>query len=206
MVDYPLWILMLFGLPLSGKSTLRKNMHTGLQERGYACQAVSVRSELEDRIKAGGFMMAEMKRSMDEGLLLPVEVPVSLFFNMIMNRQRYDAVITDGIGRRREELERIFGALFKIVPQERVRIDIINLNISWEEAEYRLEERRKEGRLDDDPSIVKKRFHDHLARAIDVDDYLKECAFLRSHNISVDGLQERETYGKVMHSLGMTVS
>ena len=139
-------IIMLFGAPYSGKSTHRRHKYTALQKSGYACQVVNIGGMLNERIaqaQKNNLFVCGLKNLKENGKLVPEEIPISLFFETLYSNKSYDVIITDGVGRRLPEMKKVLKVLYELIPEEKLQIDVVHLNISWDEMIIRFKKGKR---------------------------------------------------------------
>ena len=206
MISDLLRIIMLFGVPCSGKSTHRRFLEAAIQAMGLVCAVVNVGDLLEEWIgqaQKDDLFAAGLKRLKENAELVPPEIPMSFFLDPF-RRGTPDVIITDGIGRRSSEIERILKMLHNIVPKENLRIDVVYLNASWIETVKRFEERSGGGevRIDDTLENLKRRRQSFFKHTLPVIDDLRDMEGVEVHEIVVDGETKRAVHCKIASRVG----
>ncbi len=153
----------MMGRPGSGKGTQGKLLATKIGAEVY-----SSGNRLREMAKGPGFVNQKIKKTLDEGGLLPAWFSSHLFVETLLGIAPEDPIIFEGACRRLEEaeafdetahwLERPYRAIF--------------LNISDTEVEKRLSVRRGlQGRADDASDTVEHRlleYKEHTAPAVEL--------------------------------------
>lgn len=140
-------IIALYGLAAAGKTT-----QADLLCKKYGFQQFGMGETLRAEIASGSELGAEIKKSVDKGVLIPDELMVQIL-KKIGSSIKETGIVFDGFPRMVPQAE----MLDKIVRENGLEVDLfILLNISYEEAEKRIGDRaEKTGRADDkDPKVV----------------------------------------------------
>ena len=199
--EHEVWVSMLFGAPYSGKSTHRKHKHTALQESGHRCQVISIGETLEKRMaqaEEGNPFVQGMKNLKRKGELVPEAVPIYLFLEPILwSPEQYDVIITDGVGRRVSEMQRVLEVLYSLIPEEKLRIDVVYLNISWDEMVARFNAGREESRLDDTTENLKRRYQTFHQETLPAIEYARSVGHVRICEVVVDGKNQAEVHNEI---------
>ncbi len=153
----------MMGRPGSGKGTQAKLLATKIGAEVY-----SSGNRLREMAKGHGFVNEKIKKTMDEGGLLPAWFSSHLFVDALLGISPEDSIVFEGACRRLEEaesfdetagwLERPYTAVF--------------LDISDAEVEKRLALRKQlQGRSDDASDTVDhriKEYNEHTAHAVEL--------------------------------------
>lgn len=178
--------LMILGAPGSGKGTQGNLVaqHLGVAE-------VSTGELLRAAVKQGTALGREAKGYMDQGLLVPDQVVLSLIREILDSPAGARGVLMDGFPRTVPQAE----AVDKILAERKARVDlVILLEVDEGELVQRLLARAaKEGRSDDNLESIKQRlkvFHDQTAPLVTY--YEKQGVVRRVPGMgSVDDIQAR---------------
>jgi adenylate kinase len=154
---------LMMGRPGSGKGT-----QATLLAKKIGAEVYSSGNRLREIAKGHGFVNEKVKKTMDQGGLLPAWLSSHLFVDALLNISPEDKIVFEGACRRLDEaeafdetarwLERPYAAVF--------------LDISDAEVEKRLALRRQtQGRADDASDTVEhriKEYNEHTAHAVEL--------------------------------------
>jgi len=178
--------LMILGAPGSGKGTQGTLIaeHVGIAE-------VSTGALLRAAVKQGAPLGREAKRFMDQGLLVPDQVILSLIREILDSKEAARGVLMDGFPRTVPQAT----AVDQILKDRKAQVDmVLLLEVAEDELVKRLLARAaKEGRSDDNLESIKQRlkvYHDQTAPLVAY--YEKQGVVRRVPGMgSVDEIQAR---------------
>ena len=149
-------IIMFFGSPGSGKTVQKELLYESVVKSGHTCKIVEPGAWVREKVKA---MDTVFKRCIADtiktGKLLSEAFPLSALTEVLF-AEEVDIIITDGLGRRLSEA-RIALKTLKKIPN--VKIDVIFLCLSDQDAKERLLSRKREDDLSDSVDRRIKSFH-----------------------------------------------
>ena len=169
-------IISLYGLAAAGKTT-----QANLLCKKYGFQQFGMGETLRAEIASGSELGAEIKKSVDQGVLIPDELMVQVL-KKIGPSIKETGIVFDGFPRIVPQAE----MLDKIVKENGLEVDLfILLNISFAEAQKRINKRAAEtGRSDDqDPKVINNRLEVFRRESEPLISYYKE----RGKFIEIDG-------------------
>lgn len=142
-------IIHFLGIAGSGKGTqsklLAKKTNWPIIEVGAICRALAAEDSEQGRM---------IKATIEAGNLIPYNITVQAVFQAVKNNPS-SILMIDGFPRSLEQQS----AFSKLLINEEIKLVIIHLIISEDEAMKRLLKRRElEGRADDNPESISKRF------------------------------------------------
>ncbi len=160
-------IISLYGPAAAGKTT-----QADLLCKKYGFRQFGMGDTLRAEIASGSELGAEIKKSVDAGVLIPDELMIQIL-KKIGSDIKETGIVFDGFPRMISQAE----MLDKIVRENESDIDLfILLNISFEEAQKRIGERaEKTGRADDkDLKVVENRLDVFRQESIPLISHYKE--------------------------------
>jgi adenylate kinase len=180
-------IISLYGLAAAGKTT-----QADLLCKKYGFQQFGMGETLRAEISSGSELGTEIKKSVDKGVLIPDELMTQIL-EKIGASIKETGIVFDGFPRMVPQAE----MLDKIVKENGLDVDLfILLNISFEEAQKRINNRaEKTGRADDkDPKVVGNRLDVFRQESVPLISYYKS----REKFVEIDGeMSIKEVFNEI---------
>ncbi len=164
-------IIVFMGAPGSGKGTQTKLLSTKLGYEFFSTGELS-----REYAKQDTELGRKIKSLIDQGIILPIEIIREIFVKKFETILDAKGVILDAYPRTIEQAQLLEELMDKYKIES---IKVVFLNVDKEKILDRIKLRStKEGRADDDISIVEKRFDEYITKTAPVKDYYEAKGFL----------------------------
>lgn len=167
--------IVMLGAPGSGKGTQAKIM-----AQKFQFSHVSTGDLFRKNMSEGTPLGIEARSYIDRGALCPDSLTINMLHDFLENMPEVKGCILDGVPRTTLQAEMLDGVGHaKHLPIHLV----INLNVEPDELMKRMLNRAKlEGRSDDTPEIIAKRFENYFAQTKPLEEFYAKKGILRQIN------------------------
>ncbi|MBI2356292.1 MAG: nucleoside monophosphate kinase [Candidatus Doudnabacteria bacterium] len=184
-------IIVIMGPPGSGKGTQSKLLGEKLGYTYFSTGAL-----LREIAKQHTPLGKEIASYIHRGIIIPDEMMTEIFRQKIGLMNSIEGLILDGFPRTVGQVK-ILGGLFKELGNPKVRA--LFLEVDKQKLLDRVI-KRGEGRADDDPSVIEKRFEEYINKTAPVKDHYEKLGEL----VQINGDRPiEEVHSEIINKLGL---
>lgn len=184
-------IILIMGPPGSGKGTQGKLL---AQKTGY--KYFSTGDVLRDLVNRQTKLGAKVKSIIDQGYIIPDELMHDIFIDKIGSINSASAVVVDGYPRTLGQVKILEEVVNKFKIKE---ITVLFLEVDRNQLVERIAS-RAQGRADDDPKVINKRFEEYETKTAPVKEYFEQNGSL----IKINGDQSvNQVQTEILQKLGI---